>query len=219
MDREGYRALQWSELQPGDWNPLRNVGPLPLSGWSDADPRAQAALAKLKSSWDQAPVVATLDGTRARLSGFVVTLQRDSRDRLTEFLLVPSFGACIHAPPPPPNQTILVDASAFPTAFRSMDAVTIRGALHVHGTETEMGRSGYTLTAVDVEELPLAPTDGRSRQGRETLAIAAVVCTVLPALILVVFVHRLQKKHDALPKRGPAKTRSESHKRAGKRKR
>lgn len=43
-----------------------------------------------------------------RLPGFVVPLDGDE-NRITSFLLVPTLGACIHVPPPPPNQTVLVE--------------------------------------------------------------------------------------------------------------
>ncbi|MGH7446725.1 MAG: DUF3299 domain-containing protein, partial [Longimicrobiales bacterium] len=44
-----------------------------------------------------------LNGVTVRIPGFMVPLE-DTETRVTEFLLVPYFGACIHVPPPPPNQ-------------------------------------------------------------------------------------------------------------------
>ncbi len=48
------------------------------------------------------PDVKALDGADVRISGYIVPLE-DGMDQATEFLLVPTNGACIHMPPPPPN--------------------------------------------------------------------------------------------------------------------
>lgn len=48
-----------------------------------------------------------LDGKPVRIPGFLLPLEFDG-DRVTEFFLVPYVGACIHTPPPPPNQIVYV---------------------------------------------------------------------------------------------------------------
>ena len=50
---------------------------------------------------------AALHGMNVRIPGFVIPIELDA-DGVTEFVLVPYVGACIHTPPPPPNQLILV---------------------------------------------------------------------------------------------------------------
>lgn len=52
-------------------------------------------------------VVDDLDDRQVRLPGYVVPLEF-SDSRITEFLLVPWLGACIHTPPPPANQIVHV---------------------------------------------------------------------------------------------------------------
>ena len=47
-----------------------------------------------------------------RLPGYVVPLANAQDGRLTEFLFVPYYGACIHVPPPPPNQIVHGAAAA-----------------------------------------------------------------------------------------------------------
>jgi hypothetical protein len=49
----------------------------------------------------------TLDGLHIRIPGYALPLEYDGR-KVTEFLLVPWVGACIHTPPPPPNQIVFV---------------------------------------------------------------------------------------------------------------
>jgi len=53
-------------------------------------------------------VVNELNGKRVRVPGYVVPFDFNAESEYTEFLLVPYFGACLHTPPPPPNQIILV---------------------------------------------------------------------------------------------------------------
>lgn len=49
-----------------------------------------------------------LNGTEIKMPGFLLPLNFDG-DEVTEFLLVPFVGACIHVPPPPPNQIVYVE--------------------------------------------------------------------------------------------------------------
>ena len=49
----------------------------------------------------------SLNGQLIRLPGYLLPLEFSGKE-ITEFLLVPWVGACIHTPPPPPNQIIHV---------------------------------------------------------------------------------------------------------------
>lgn len=149
-----FRELKWEELVPKDWDPLKDLKGMGLgvpegTGLSDADPKAQALLEKLREIWDRAPTVAAMDGRAVRLPGFVVPLD-ETPEGLTSFLLVPYFGACIHTPPPPANQIVHVHAKA-PVKSRTMDAVWVRGTLKIERADSSMGVSGYRLDAVGVE--------------------------------------------------------------------
>ncbi len=149
-----FPELKWEALVPKDWDPLKDLKGMGLgapegTGLSDADPRAQAMLEKLREIWDKAPTVAALDGRAVRLPGFVVPLD-ETPAGLTSFLLVPYFGACIHTPPPPANQIVHVHAKA-PVKARTMDAVWVRGRLKIERSDSSMGVSGYRLDAVGVE--------------------------------------------------------------------
>jgi hypothetical protein len=52
-------------------------------------------------------VNATLDGQIVRIPGYLLPLEFSGK-QVSEFLLVPWVGACIHTPPPPPNQIVHV---------------------------------------------------------------------------------------------------------------
>ncbi|MEO7353096.1 MAG: DUF3299 domain-containing protein, partial [Gemmatimonadales bacterium] len=51
--------------------------------------------------------LAALDGKVVKIAAFIVPLE-DNMQEADEFLLVPYFGACVHTPPPPPNQMVYV---------------------------------------------------------------------------------------------------------------
>ena len=144
-----YKETSWEALVPPGWNPARELDSLDLSRLSDADPRATKALERLREAWNNAPVVAALNGTRIRIAGFLVPLE--SRDRqIVEFLLVPYFGACIHSPPPPANQIIHVLPAKPVSAGDNMNAVWISGTLETVRSETGLGNASYVMKADSV---------------------------------------------------------------------
>jgi hypothetical protein len=55
----------------------------------------------------QTSIVEELNGQRVSIPGYLLPLEV-SATKVTEFLLVPYVGACIHVPPPPPNQIVYV---------------------------------------------------------------------------------------------------------------
>jgi len=84
-----------------------------------------------------------LEKRRVRISGFIVPLE-DFQERAKEFLLVPSFGQCVHLPPPPPNQ--MVHVSVDRTRHISWrDPVWIEGTLQVIKYESVYGAAGFRM--------------------------------------------------------------------------
>ena len=59
----------------------------------------------------QTAVVKDLNGKKVRLPGYMLPLEM-SGSKVSEFLLVPYIGACIHVPPPPPNQIVFVKTAS-----------------------------------------------------------------------------------------------------------
>lgn len=53
-------------------------------------------------------VVDAADGRTVDLDGYVVPLGTNDAGLVDELLFVPFYGACIHVPPPPPNQIIQI---------------------------------------------------------------------------------------------------------------
>jgi hypothetical protein len=89
--------------------------------------------------------ITLLDGVRIRIPGFVVPLEVDEQQRVTRFFLVPYFGACIHLPPPPPNQMIYVDVKQGVKIENISDPVWVSGELTTTLVENDMATAAYSL--------------------------------------------------------------------------
>lgn len=90
-------------------------------------------------------VVEELDGKIVRLPGFVLPFEYSNSGKISEFLLVPYFGACIHVPPPPPNQMVYVKAEKPVDVGKVWDPVWVVGVLRTQKHLNEVGDAAYTL--------------------------------------------------------------------------
>ena len=149
--KTGAIELGWDALIPADWRLDELLAEFDVDNLSDDDPRAKELMEKLKAFWKDSPVVHDYDGKIVKLPGFVVPLEMDAKT-IPEFLLVPYFGACIHVPPPPSNQTVYVLTEA-DKAYQGelFDTVWVTGKLTVEKLSSELGDAGYRIEATKVE--------------------------------------------------------------------
>lgn len=102
-----------------------------------------------------------LDGQQVKLAGYLLPLDLSGK-AVTDFLLVPYVGACIHAPPPPPNQ-IVHAVSDTPTPYeidKLFKPVSVTGQIKVKSVSKELfltdGSSnidiGYSMSVNKIEE-------------------------------------------------------------------
>ena len=111
-----------------------------------------------------------LEDSVVQLSGYILPLNEDSQTRqsqqVSEFLLVPYVGACIHVPPPPPNQMIYIKPAAAiknPGMFSSM---LVTGTLRASAGSYELFQIdgsrtvdvSYTMDLEAIASDPNAPT-------------------------------------------------------------
>lgn len=102
----------------------------------------------------------SLHGSRIRMSGYLLPLEVD-RGEVSEFLLVPFVGACIHVPPPPPNQIVQVALAGHYSADSIFEPVIVTGTLSSSQGQVDLfledGNAlidrGYRLDAESVEAL------------------------------------------------------------------
>lgn len=156
-----FQEVNWTELMPKDdldalLNPpdyinqiadgsaqdtlksLPELGAQDKQGNSKKMDRFQQALASTR-------IIETFSNKRVRLPGFIVPLQNDDAQQVTEFFIVPYFGACLHLPPPPPNQMIHVK---HPQGITLQDLYTpfwFEGTLSIATNSNDLGTSAYAM--------------------------------------------------------------------------
>ncbi len=132
------RELRWEDLVPaGESGGVSDLvmgiighGELPMSE-------------EAPESWG---VVHDFNGESVRLPGYLVPLDL-SADGGTEFLLVPYFGACIHVPPPPPNQIVYVTTDDAYMLEALFEPVYVTGTFDVFMLSTDLAETAYSLAA------------------------------------------------------------------------
>ncbi len=104
-----------------------------------------------ESQSQMAEVTREYDGKTVRLPGYVVPLDYSGAG-VTSLLLVPYVGACIHVPPPPPNQLVFVVTDQ-PYEFDGLfDAVWVTGVMNAGASTTEFAEVGYSITEGAIEK-------------------------------------------------------------------
>ena len=111
-------------------------------------------------------VVPDLDNASIVMPGFILPLEY-AGTKVTEFLLVPWVGACIHAPPPPANQIVhvVVDKKMARESKRLFEPVSVTGTLFTKRMSKSLflkdGSSdiniGYSMQASMVEPYKKKP--------------------------------------------------------------
>jgi len=134
------RELGWEALIPEGWQPSRPV----LSQFFH-DPSAPAA-----PQDTSAPIVDALHGTSISIRGFVVPLEWED-DAISEFLFVPWFGACLHYPPPPPNQIIRVQLGRSLPEVEMFYPQILTGRLLAERSDSNLALAGYQMVEAQTQ--------------------------------------------------------------------
>jgi len=146
--------ISWDKLIPADYDPNAAIEEYieQLDKLQDTDQEAMEIYGKIQAVLDNAPVNKELDGKTIKMPGFVAPLENDN-GIISEFLLVPYFGACIHTPPPPVNQTVMIKAGK-DQGVKSEDSslpVWITGKLKAVEDRTSIGTAGYRVENAKIE--------------------------------------------------------------------
>jgi hypothetical protein len=151
----GYQKITWDDLLNEEWYQQRKKDMATygrMSFLKDGSEEAEKLMASMRKKLDEAPISTKYVNQKIRMPGFVVPLDA-VRNGQREFLLVPYFGACIHTPPPPANQIVLVTPHPqlnLSKTLESMDVIWVEGELKESRTKTASGVSGYSLEAIKV---------------------------------------------------------------------
>jgi len=92
-----------------------------------------------------------IDVTRKPLAipGFIVPIEVEDK-QLSSFFIVPYYGACLHFPPPPPNQIIFVELQHSIKLPFINNAFLFRGMLKSELFEDPLGTSAWTMVVDDI---------------------------------------------------------------------
>ncbi len=149
---DGVRILGWEELMPaGEEERLVQLYQQQMTLLYSAGPIAEGSAGDVAVQIGTFNTVAELNGQRVRLPGYTVPFEYSAEANVSEFLLVPYFGACIHAPAPPPNQTIFVVTDK-PLKLKDLaQAVWIEGTIHTQTQESDLADAAYTFKLDSIE--------------------------------------------------------------------
>jgi hypothetical protein len=141
-------TITWTDLLPIDAFDFIPEGGVKDEMWTDPD-----FLLALKNAG--LATVDELNGSSIRLTGFMVPLDVDygEAETVSEFVLVPSAGMCMHVPPPPPNQMLLVKLKE-PVQIRNMyQPIGVTGIINIKPPAEEAFDSVYVVEAVIIENV------------------------------------------------------------------
>lgn len=136
------REISWDDLIPPGVPYAEIIGEGELDELNDTwRPVYDANATKLNGA---------LHGAYVRMPGFIIPIELGA-DGVTEFVLVPYVGACIHTPPPPPNQLVLVRTIEPWPNDKLWDPVWVVGRMSTLLMSTEIAVTGYALIAERME--------------------------------------------------------------------
>ncbi len=159
-----YKPLDWDQLMPeAELEIMKQLSSLLTNPHQPLDPTAdisddinnamqQVIDPDVQGVMTSINVRPELNNQTVSIPGFVVPLEVNEDNAITEFFLVPYFGACIHVPPPPPNQIILVRYKKGLDVKEIWMPFEVKGTIFTELIENDTAVSAYTFTADEVYE-------------------------------------------------------------------
>lgn len=147
---EGFNEITWEDLVPpgSSGAEISALFDERIAAVEPGSPEANEVFAELQAAYGNQPADPALAGQDIVLAGFIAPLTY-SGELITEFLLVPYFGACIHVPAPPSNQTVLVtlaEGQGVPIDD-SWGAIWVAGTMTLDGADTDLATAAYSISS------------------------------------------------------------------------
>lgn len=140
------RTLSWNDLlPPGEIEILEKMleDLPPVPAWGHSPGLEGGAPLEQIGTFN---TVKSLNGALVRIPGFVVPTDITEKGEVKSFLLVPYYGACIHTPPPPPNQIVYIEAATPFRLFNIQDPIWVVGTMKTEPTINGLGNTAYSMT-------------------------------------------------------------------------
>ena len=139
-----YKEVTWDDLMPESWVPSVTEDQAFFEG--ETFDGTVVELPKTEFS----PIVNTLDKQKLKLPGYMIPIKFNASS-VSEFLLVPYVGACVHTPPPPENQIVYVSLKK-PLVTQDLWApVWVSGTMKAQLSMTKYATAGYHMTEAVME--------------------------------------------------------------------
>ncbi|ASO30057.1 hypothetical protein CG015_12500 [Vibrio anguillarum] len=142
QSNEQVLTLDWIDLIPENERNQFNADGMPALNHDGEMTAAQSKIGGVRKE---------LNGSVVKIPGFVIPLEGDANN-VTEFLLVPYFGACIHVPPPPPNQIIYVKYPQGAPIQQLWDVIYLIGTLKTESVSHDLAETAYVIEGTAIEE-------------------------------------------------------------------
>lgn len=143
-DESVYKEIFWEALMPP-------VDDAVVKKWEAGEMNREAVMDYMEVLGNT-PVM-KLDKSLVKIPGYLVPLNLNKDQMATELLLVPTLGACVHVPPPPPNQTIYI---RYPRGIKVTEAgytpYWVEGSLRVEKNTSEYTDTLYGLNVSTIIE-------------------------------------------------------------------
>ena len=124
------RELKWEDLIPPGLPYAEIIGQGELDEVNDTwNPIYDVNAIKLNE---------TLDDTYIKMPGFIIPFDVSAKG-VTSFMLVPYVGACIHTPPPPANQLVMVESKKPWASDQLWDPIWVTGTMRTQLQSTKLG--------------------------------------------------------------------------------
>ncbi|WP_334059546.1 DUF3299 domain-containing protein [Alteromonas sp. S005] len=162
-ETQQYQVLSWDALLPEAEKVLLGKAQSTQSSQQNL-PLHEQVFQSIQRTFDdeyqQALIsVNTVDkfnGNYVELSGFIVPVEANAQREITSFFIVPYFGACIHYPPPPPNQIVFVSLNNTHeqggiSGIDIQQAYTFSGEFSTGLYEDPQGTSAYLLDVIEIK--------------------------------------------------------------------
>ena len=147
-------TLKWDDLIPADFQPDKILAKYQqeIDATREGSKEERVLFAKVMAEFNSAGPNTNLNGKKVRIPGFVAPLDTDG-ENVVEFLLVPYYGSCIHSPPPPVNQTVMVSPRIGKsiTLSQTNKPVWVVGELQAKEVDTDLAKAGYQIIDARVE--------------------------------------------------------------------
>lgn len=150
--KSGAQEITWEDLVPEGDEEEERIAELYALRLQQSVGLEEGGAGDVATQFGSYTTVPDFEGKKIRLPGYTVPFDYGYEAEISEFLLVPYFGACLHAPPPPPNQTIYVKTTKPIKLVDLAQAVWVEGTLRATRQDTALADAAYTIELAITED-------------------------------------------------------------------